>query len=730
MTKHFEALALTRRGFVIGSGATAIAVAFGASIAMDSAHAAAGLEVGVWVAIGPDDIITITSPASEMGQGVKTALPLMLAEDLDADWSKVRVVQAPANDKLYGNPKFNHQQRSVGSRAVTGYYEALRLAGAQARKVLLANAAENWKVPVGELSTEPNVVVHSKSGRRMTYGEIAKVAKVPNPLPAVSKGDLKPNSQFRLIGKDTGRVDVPSKVNGTAQYGIDTQLPNMLYGAVLYPEVQHEKAVHIDDAAAKKVKGVVKIVPLPVGVGVLAETVEGAMRAKDALKVTWTKTTPAQSYTQDGVLADYRAMAGDWSKPGVTMVKKGDADSAIKGAAKVITAEYFSEHVSHVCMEPLNATVRVDGDKVEVWSGSQAPTGVQIKAAIAAGTKPDKVNVHTTLLGGGFGRRSDGDDVMHATMLAKVADGRPVKMIWNRSDDIKNDKFRPLTAQRIEIGLDANGDVVAWRHRIVNESYLGRVLPPRVFKAIGMHDAVSGGGGDMSYAVPNHRVEWVRASRGVDVGAWRGIAAGYTKFAIEALIDELAANKRMDPVAYRLSLLKDDPRAATVVKTVADMARWDEKRPADRAVGMAYSDALHSHTAAAVEISLDEKTGAIKVHHIWAAVDAGLAVQPKNIEAQIRSAMTFGLGAAIREQIHIKDGVVQERNFDSYQVLRMSEVPPMEVKVISNSHQPTGIGEAGVPVVAPAIANAVARLTGKRLRHLPMTPERVKQELG
>jgi isoquinoline 1-oxidoreductase beta subunit len=584
-------------------------------------------------------------------------------------------------------------------------------------------------VPVGELTTEPGVVLHAKSNRRIGYGELAKSATVPDPLPAVTKADLKPSSQFRLIGKDTGRIDVPSKVNGTAQYGMDVQLPGMLYGAVLYPEVQHEKPLQIDDAAAKAVKGVVKIVPLPFGVGVIADTVEGAMRAKEALKVTWSKTTPAQSYDEDRVLADYRAIAGDWSKPGIDMVKKGDADAAIKGAAKVLTAEYFSDHVSHVCMEPLNATVRVTGDKVEVWSGSQAPVVMKILASIGAGTTPDKVTVNTMLLGGGFGRRSDGDDVLHAAFLAKAADGRPVKMIWNRSDDMMNDKFRPLTAQRIEVGLDGKGDIVGWRHRIVNETYLGRVLPPPVFKAIGEHDVVSGGGGEMSYAVANHRVEWVRAARGVDVGAWRGIAAGYTKFAIETLVDELAAGKGMDPVAYRLAMLKDDPRAQAVVKTVAEMARWNEKRQG-RAVGFAYSDALESHTAAAVEISVDDKSGAITVHHIWAAVDAGLAVQPKNIEAQMRGAMIFGLGAALREQIHIKDGVVQERNFDAYPVMRMSDIPPMDVEVISNDAEPTGIGEAGVPVIAPAIANAVAQLSGKRLRHLPMTPDRVKQALG
>src|ERR1700742_102145 len=548
MTEHIQAFAFSRRGFLIGSGSAAIAVAFG-TIANGTAEAAGSANIGTWITIADDGIVTIIAPASEMGQGTRTTLPLILAEDLDADWSKVRIVQAGASNELYGNPKFNNQQQTVGSYSVTGYYEKMRLAGAQARKVLLANAAAVWKVPVDELTHEPGVVVHAKSNRKIGYGELAKIATVPDPLPAVTKGDLKPSSQFRLIGKDTGRIDVPSKVNGTAQYGMDVQLPGLLYGAVLYPDVQHEKPLQIDDTAAKAMKGVVKIVPLPFGVGVIAETVEGAMRAKEALKVSWSKTTPAQSYTEDKILAEYRALAEDWSKTGVDMVKKGDADAAIKGAAKVLAAEYFSDHVSHVCMEPLNATVRVSGDKVEVWSGSQAPVVMKILASIGAGTTPDKVTVNTMLLGGGVGRRSDGDDVMHATMLAKAADGRPVKMIWNRSDDMMNDKFRPLTAQRIEIGLDAKGDVVGWRHRIVNETYLGRVLPPPVFKAIGEHDEVSGGGGEMSYAVANHRVEWVRAARGVDVGAWRGIAAGYTKFAIETLVDELAAGKGMDPVA-------------------------------------------------------------------------------------------------------------------------------------------------------------------------------------
>ncbi len=328
----------------------------------------------------------------------------------------------------------------------------------------------------------------------------------------------------------------------------------------------------------------------------------------------------------------------------------------------MLAADYLSDHVSHMCMEPLNVTVRADNGTIDVWSGNQSPSTMKILGMIVGKTTPDKVHIHTQLLGGGFGRRSDGDDMVMALILALNVPGKPVKMIWNREDDIRNDKLRPLTAQRIEIGLDADNNIVGWRQRIVNESYFARILPPDLFAKI-KQDIVSGGGGEMSYAVANHRVEWVRAARGVDVGAWRGIAAGYTKFAIETMMDEVAALKKMDPLAYRLAMLKDAPRAATVLQRVADMASYTTKRDGGRAVGIAYSDALRSHTAVAAEVSVDTKSGEITVHHLWAAVDAGTAVQPKNIVAQMTSAMTFGLGAALKEQIAIKGGVMQADEF-------------------------------------------------------------------
>jgi len=726
MLNDTNTLALSRRSFLVSTGAFSVAVAFGP--ALDTASAAAPFNPNAWVTIGEDNIVTIVAPMVEMGQGVRTSLPLILAEDLDADWNRVRISATPDNDQIYGNPIFNNQLTTVGSFSVTGYYEKLRLAGAQARKILIANAAAAWNVPADELTTEPGMVVHAKSNRKISYGDIAKNATVPDPLPEVTKADLKPSSQFRLIGRDAGRVDVPSKVNGTAQYGIDVQLPSMLYATVLFPQVQYEKAEQIDDAAAKAVKGVIKIVPLPSGVGVIAETIEAAMKAKGLLKVTWSKSTPAQAYDDDRVLQDYRAIAADWSQPGVEMVKTGDADEAVKGAATVLAADYFSDHVAHMCMEPLNVTVKAEDGTIDIWSGNQSPSTMKILGMIVGKTTPDKVHVHTQLLGGGFGRRSDGDDMVMALILALNVPGKPVKMISNREDDIRNDKLRPLTAQRIEIGLDADNNIVGWRQRIVNESYFARILPPDLVAKI-KQDVVSGGGGEMSYAVANHRVEWVRAARGVDVGAWRGIAAGYTKFAIETMVDEVAALKKMDPLAYRLEMLKGAPRAANVLQHVAAMANYATKRDG-RAVGIAYSDALHSHTAVAAEVSVDTNTGEIKVYHLWAAVDPGTAVQPKNIVAQMTSAMTFGLGAALKEQIAIKGGVMQATNFDGYPVLRMSDIPPMDVAVVSTDDPPTGIGEAGVPAVAPAIANAVAQLTGKRLRHLPMTPERLKQSLG
>ena len=726
MTIHMQAL--SRRSFLVSSGAAGVAVTFGSFDGVLPAAAAGLLKPNAWIVIDADGTVTLMSPAVEMGQGTMTALPACIAEDLDADWAKVKVVTAPDDESLYGNPKFFDHMVTVASKAVDGYYEKVRLAGAQARKILLAGAAVAWKVPVEELSTEPGQVVHKKSGRKIGYGALAKTAKVPDPLPPVSKADLKPLKECRYIGKDLARVDIPLKVNGAAKYGIDTQLPGMLYASVLHAPVQGEKPDKVDDAAAKAVKGVIAVTPLPHGVAVVADTVEASMKGKAALKVTWSTTSPARAHSNESLAADYTKIAGDWSHPSVDMLKQGEPDDVIGKAKKVLAADFVADHVAHCCLEPLNATAVVEGDKVHLWTSNQSVIDMQLAGSIAGGTKPPNVKVERPFLGGGFGRRTDWDVALEAVALAKGMPGKPIKVIWSREDDVTQDMWRPLAVQRIEVALDEKNEVVGWRHRIVAASYLARAIPP-LFQKIGGRDLVSAGGGDFRYAVPAQRVDYVRTQSGFEVGAWRGIAAGYTKFAVESMIDEVAAAKGVDPLELRISMLQKHPRAVAVLKAVAEMSKWTEKRPEGRALGLGYSDSLETHTVAVAEISLDAKSGKINVHHVWAAVDPGTVVQPKNVAAQMEGAIIFGLGAALREQITLKNGEPQQSNFDSYPLLRMSEIPPIEVKVISTDNPPTGIGEAGVPVVAPAIASAMFKLTGKRLRALPMSPERVQQAL-
>ncbi len=727
-----ETRAVSRRSFLVSSGGVGVAVAFGALPDFAQAATDAGaFNATAWVGIGTDGVVTIMAPASEMGQGVMTVLPLIVAEELDVDWHKVKTVQSPSNAAVYGNPAWGGKLITYGSSTVFGYWDKLRLAGAQARKVLLASAADSWKVPVAELSTENGVVIHKKSGKKISYGAVAKIAKVPNPMPEVTKDELKQASAYRYIGKNIPRVDIPSKVNGSGKYGQDTELPGMLYAAILHPPVQGEKPESVDDSAAKAVKGITAITPMPFGVAVIGDSVEGTKKAKASLKVTWTTTAPARSYTSSKIADEYRQIAADKSQKGFPMIKTGDAPAAIAGAARVISADYTNDHVSHTCMEPMNATAIVNGDKVEIWASNQAPSIMQFLCAKVVGTSPDKVTVNTPLLGGGFGRRSEGNEVIEAAALAKLMPGTPIKVIWSREDDIANDTFRPLAGQRIEVGLDASGNIVGWHHRIVCASVFARTAPEIMEKTGGM-DAVAAGGGDIKYALPAHLVEYVRADRGIQVGAWRGISPGYTVFAMETMVDELAAAKKMDPVAYRLELLKDEPRAVAVVKAAAEMSGWGKKKlPAGHAIGFAYSNLIRGFQAGAVEISLDKSTGAIKVHNMWAAVDCGRALQPHNVWVQMEGSMLFGLGAALIEHLDIVNGEVQQVNFNQYKVQRMADIPPIDIKIIASEAPPSGMGEAGVGVIAPAIANAVATLTGgKRLRQLPMSPARVKATIS
>lgn len=727
--RELHTRALSRRSFLVaGSSGVGVAVAFGA---MPKAAFAAmdekSFDANAWVAVGTDGKVTIMAPASEMGQGVMTVLPLIIAEELDVNWRKVHTMQSPSNAAIYGNPAWHGKLITYGSSTVFGYWDKLRLAGAQARKVLLASAAAHWKVPVGDLSTHEGVVFHKKSRKRISYGALARIAKVPNPMPQATMADLKAPEAYRYLGHNVPRVDIPLKVNGTAKYGLDTERPNMLFAAVLHPPVEGERPEKVDDSDAKAVKGIKAITPMPFGVAIIGDTVEGTKMAKELLNVTWTKTALARKYTSSKIAEEYVKIAADKSQKGFPMIKNGDAPAAIAGAAKVISAEFKNDHVAHATMEPMNATAVVDGDRVEIWASNQAPSIMQFLSAHVAGTSPEKVVVNTPFLGGGFGRRSEGASVVEAVALAKRMPGTPIKVIWSREDDIGNDTFRPLAGQRIDVGLDAAGNIVGWHHRIVCESVFERTAP-EVLKKTGGMDPVAAGGGGTPYKLPAQLVEYVRVQRGIQVGAWRGISPGYMSFAIETVIDELATMKGQDAVAYRLELMKDDPRAQHVLRTVAEMSGWGHRRlPAGHAFGVAATNIIRGYQAGVVEISLDQKTGAIKVHKMWGAVDPGRVLQPHNTWIQMEGSMLFGLGAALVEHLDIVDGVVQELNFDKYKVQRMADIPEIEIKVISTDNHPTGMGEAGIAVVAPAIANAVARLTGgKRLRQLPMLPERVK----
>lgn len=712
---------ISRRAFVAGSAA-GLTFTFTLTGRLARALAQAGsFSPNIWVSIAADGTITIVAPAIEMGQGAMTGMPMLIAEELDADWSKVKVNHSPLG-RGYGNPGFGGAQITGASRSTPGYFMPLRLAGAQARRVLLDAVAERWGVPVAELTTEPSVVVHAKSNRRLSYGDVAQFAKAPAELPKVTPADLKKTSQFRIIGTNVARVEMPDKVNGQARYGIDSSVPGMLIGAVLRPPVQGSTPESVDDSAALKVPGVTAVIKLPYGVGVVGTGYEATQKGKTALKVTWSKGAKAATYDSDSVASEYLATAASLSKKGLVIHQQGDATTAFNEAARKFSGVYVTDHAYHATMEPMNALAQVTADGAEVWVPTQAPTFVVLATAGALQIPPDKVKVHTTQLGGGFGRRIEQDFVIDAVLLAK-ATGKPVKVIWSREDDVKNDKYRPLTAQYLEAALDEQGNLSAWRYRIVSASIYARANP-RALEASKGKDGPLTEGHELSYFVPNQLHEQLRDERGVDVGFWRSVGAGYTKFAIESFIDEIAQAQRIDPLAFRLRLLAHDQRASKVLRLAASMADWDRKRKG-RGLGIAFSDTWKSYIATVAEVSVDRKTGKIRVHELWSAVDPGIAILPDNVKAQIEGASVFGVSHVLGERITIKEGVVQQSNFHDYPLLRMADAPEIHVEVVSTDNPPGGIGEVGLPPTGGAIGNAVAVLTGARLRALPMNPERV-----
>jgi isoquinoline 1-oxidoreductase beta subunit len=737
MNKHIKSLnaSVSRRQIMIGAAGLSFAIALGGRV--DAAVLAAeqtGQVLSPWVSIATDGTITIMSAATEMGQGSMTSLPLIIAEELDADWSRVRIVPAPPLDNIYGNPGFGGMMYTAGSNAVTSYYRPLRTLGAQVRRVLLDNAARKLGVPVEELTTEPSVVVHAKSGRKLSYGEIAAFAEVPAKAPEIKPDQLKKSSDFRLIGKDVMRVELPSKINGSATYGIDVQVPGMLYGAVLRAPVEGSVPDKIGDAKAKAVAGVTGVIRLPHGVGVVAQTAWAAFAARQALigSVTWTRTGVAWGFDSDKGVEAFAADARNLSRPARDWSAMGDARGALQNAASIVEAEYRCDYAYHAQMEPLNAVASVSpaGDAVEIWAGTQSQTTATEAPAKLLGIPREKVKLHDLLMGGGFGRRGnrDVDFIIDAVMLSKEI-GRPVKVMWTREDDVHNGRFRPLSAHYLRAGLDASGKLTAWHHRVAADRVTPFMDPVR-FQAGGGRDGMVMAGTDVrGYDVPHQLVEQLYRDTGVRTNPLRGIGVTANKFATEAFMDEVARNRGIDPLAFRLELLKNTPRAYKAVERVAQMADWGRKRDG-RALGLAYIDYSGSQVAGIAEISVDRASGQIKVHNFWCTIDCGVAVQPDNVVAQTEGSIVYGLGMTLSERISIKNGEVEQSNFYDYHLPRMSEVPAMHIELIQTDNHPTGAGQMATPLIAPAISSAIAALTGVRLRHTPFTPERVKKALG
>src|ERR1700688_1955882 len=691
------------------------------------ADAPAAYTPNVWLTIAPDGIITMVAPAAEMGQGSFTSLPVIIAEELDADWSKVRpVFPTEWDDRKFGNPGYHYTCQTSASASVTGYFTSLRLAGAQARRVLLDAVAAKWAVPVGELATEPSVVVHKASGRRIGYGEIAAFAKLPAEMPKIAESDLKPSASFRLIGKDIARVDVPLKVIGAAQYGMDVQVPGMVYAAVLQSPYAGGAPLDVDDTRARKVAGVTDIVELPEGVGVIGTTVEATQAAKNLLKVAWGD-APGAHLDSEQALEDFAAIGRDKTREGVAYENKGDAKTALAGAKRVFRGEYRTRYVYHAQMEPMNATASVaaDGKSAELWVGTQAATSLLNGVARILQTERAKISLHQQFLGGGFGRRGNHEAVYDAVRLSKAV-GKPVKLIWTREDDITFGKFRPATAHRIEAGFDDAGKLLGWHHRVVAESvfaYVSGDPKPRQDRIVMKGSPIP------QYPVPNKLAEHVIENRGARLSPWRGVGNGHNAFAIESFVDDIAKDLGKDSVAFRLELSEGVPRMQHLLRTVAEMSDSSRKRDGT-ALGVGTMVKDDTLAAGVAEVSLDRKTGKIKVLNFWAALDAGIAVQPRNLAAQSEGSIVYALGSVLREKIDIEDGHVLQSNYSDYQVARTSDVPHIEVKVVSTDNHPTGGGEEGVPLVACAVGNAIAALTGVRLRELPFSPDRVRGALG
>ncbi|MFN9031948.1 MAG: molybdopterin cofactor-binding domain-containing protein [Betaproteobacteria bacterium] len=716
---------LSRRDFMKATGVTGGGLMLG--IALPASHRFARAQQGqkavyppaAFVRIAPDDTVTVLINKLEFGQGVMTAMPMLIAEELECDWNKVRGDHAPAA-QIYAHPGFGIQMTG-GSTSIASSYTQFRMIGAAARHMLLTAAAQQWKVPLDRLDTKEGVVIELGGGRRRaSYGSLAQAAaKLPVPEKIGVKADHK---DFKLIGKPTHRIDAREKVNGAAKFSIDHSLPNMRVAVVARPPVFGGKVASVDAAKARSIKGVENVLQVQTdrggsGVAVIANGYWPAKQGRDALDIKWDLPAGVTTSTQ---MAQFRDLA---AQPG-NMARSDGSAEAIKSAARTLQAEFEFPYLAHASMEPLSALIDLKADQMTVICGSQFQTIDQVLTAQAAGLAPEQVNLVTTYAGGGFGRRANptSDYLVEAVRVARAMKqagiDAPVKVIWSREDDMKGGYYRPAHLHRVNVGVDTKGAPVAWQHTIVGQSIIKGTAFEKFLVKDGVDATATEGVVDTPYKLPNMRVSVHHPEANVPVLWWRSVGHTHTAFVMETLIDEIAAAAKQDPIAYRLALLDaKHARHRAVLNLVRERSGWGKPLSKGRARGVAVHESFGSVCAHVAEVGIENNE--IRVYRVTSVIDCGLAVNPLTVDAQVQSAMVYGLSAALYGRITLKDGRVEQGNYTDYPVLRMGEMPQMSVHIVPSTAAPTGVGEPGTPPIAPAVANAVAVLTGKRLRKLP-----------
>jgi len=683
----------------------------------------------IWLRIAPDDSVTVMVTQIEMGQGVMTAVPMLVAEDLDADWSTIKIERVGA-DPAYANPNMRGVQMTAASQTVRGYWRMLREAGATARAMLITAAAQAWDVAESSCSSENGYIVHAASARRASYGSLVERASA---LPVPEQVELRSPANFRLLGHSLARLDTPAKVDGSAVFGLDVDVPNALTARVVRCPVFGGRLASFDAGAALAVPGVRHVVPIGAaepqgdqfmattyaepGVAVVADDFWSATQGVAALEIEWDE-GPNAGLTSAEIRRRYEAAA---QAPGIVAHEEGDFDAAFEQAVTRLEAVYELPYLAHAPMEPMNCTADVRADGCDVWVSTQTQTWSQRAAARITGLDDAEVRIHPTYVGGGFGRRGEADFVAEAVEISQAV-GRPVKVVWTREDDLQHGYYRPATYVRFWAGLDARKEPVAWNGRMVQQSIFGR-FDPDVLQRFGGVDHISVGGLEsLPYAIPNWRAEYANREPGIPIGFWRSPGGSVNGFIVESFIDELAAAAGEDPYRFRRRLLAAAPRLRGVLELAAERAGWDQPLPAGRYRGIAAVGSIGTYVAQVAEVSV-AGDGAVRVHRVVCAVDCGWVINPDTIAAQMEGGIVYGLNATLNEQITIRDGRVEQSNFHDYPIIRMSDVPEVQVHIVSSTEEPGGVGEASTPAIAPAVANAVFAATGKRIRRLPIRPE-------